>query len=138
MLTYSEYQFILAEYYARTGDLVKSKTAFDAGITASMNMAGVAAANQATYIAARPALTAANAIQQIIEEKFVANFGVVSEPWTDYRRTSFPALALPATGQATAILRILPYPDADRAANPINTPVRTDLTKPSVFWDPGL
>ncbi|WP_262922072.1 SusD/RagB family nutrient-binding outer membrane lipoprotein [Hymenobacter cellulosivorans] len=137
MVTYAEYQFILAEHYARTSDLTKAKTAFDAGITASMTMAEVPAAARTAYIAARPALTATNAIQQIIEEKYVANFGVVAEPWTDYRRTGFPQLALPAQAQTTAILRILPYSDADRAANPTNTPARTSLITPSVFWDPG-
>ena len=140
MMTYSEYQFILAEYYARTNDLVKAQLAFEAGINTSMTMAGVTGggtSGAAAYIAARPALTAANAIQQIIEEKYVANYGVVSEPWTDYRRTGFPVLLLPAAAQASSILRILPYADADRAANPLNTPLRSDLTLPSVFWDPG-
>ncbi|SHJ12636.1 Starch-binding associating with outer membrane [Hymenobacter daecheongensis DSM 21074] len=137
MVTYAEYQFILAEYYGRTGNLASAKTAFEAGITASMDMAGVAAAARTAYIAARPALTASNYLQQIIEEKYVASLGVVAEPWTDYRRTGFPQLPLPSTSQVSAILRILPYSDADRAANPANTPLRADLTVPSVFWDPG-
>lgn len=135
MLTYAEHQLILAEYYARTGDLVSAKTAYDAGTTASMLMAGITGASVTAYITARPALTAANAVQQIIEEKFVANYGVAVEPWTDYRRTGFPVLGMPAGAQSTAILRVLPYSDQDRAANPANTPVRTDLTAKSVFWD---
>ncbi|TGE19251.1 SusD/RagB family nutrient-binding outer membrane lipoprotein [Hymenobacter elongatus] len=137
MLTFAEYQFILAEYYVRTGNLALAQTAFNAGINASMTMAGVTAAAADVYVKARPALTADNGIQQIIEEKFVANYGVAVEPWTDYRRTGFPVLTVPANGQSTSILRILPYSDADRAANPANTPARTDLTTPSVFWDPG-
>lgn len=137
MLTYPEHLLILAEYYARTGDLVNAKTSYDAATMASMLMAGVTGTAVTTYINARPALTSANAIQQIIEEKFVVNYGVAVEPWTDYRRTGFPTLSVPVGAQSTAILRILPYSDQDRAANPDNTPARTDLTAPSVFWDPG-
>lgn len=137
MMTYADYQFILAEYYARTGSLTNAKTAFDAGVSASMLMAGITGTAVTAYITSRPALTSANAIQQIIEEKFVANYGVAVEPWTDFRRTGLPALSLPAGAQSTAILRILPYSDQDRAANPDNTPARSDLTAPSVFWDPG-
>lgn len=136
MLTYAEYNFILAEYYARTGNLALAQTSYAAGITASMQDAGVAAAAITTYIAARPVLTATNAIQSIIEEKFVANFGVAVEPWTDYRRTKVPGLTLPANAQTTAILRILPYSDLERTSNP-NTPARPNLTTPTVFWDPG-
>jgi hypothetical protein len=137
MLTFAEHNFILAEHYARTGNLTLARTSFNAGITASMTMAGVATADITTYIAARPAFTAANAIQQIIEEKFIANFGVAVEPWTDYRRTGFPALTLPVGALQPEILRILPYPDLERVANPTNTPARPSLTTPSVFWDPG-
>lgn len=137
MLTFAEYNFILAEYYARTGNLTAAQTSYAAGITASMSDAGVSSANISTYLAARPALTGASAIQSIIEEKFVANFGVAVEPWTDYRRTKFPALTLPANAlNATSILRILPYSDIERTSNP-NTPARDNLTTTSVFWDPG-
>jgi len=137
MLTFAEYNFILAEYYTRTGNLTAAQTSYTAGITASMTDAGVASTNLATYLASRPALTANNAIQSIIEEKFVANFGVAVEPWTDYRRTKFPALTLPAnTLGITNILRILPYSDLERTSNP-NTPARPSLTTPQVFWDPG-
>ena len=137
MLTFSEYNFILAEYYARTGKLAEATTSFNAGIKASMTAADITPALADAYIAAQPALTADNAIQQIIEEKFVANFGVAVEPWTDYRRTKFPALPLPAGALQPEILRILPYPDLERVSNPANTPARPSLTAPSVFWDPG-
>ena len=136
MMTFAEYNLILAEYYARTGNLTLAQTSYAAGIRASMSDAGVAAADITTYLAARPALTAANAIQSIIEEKFIANFGVAVEPWTDYRRTKVPALTLPANPLATAILRILPYSDLERTSN-VNTPARPNLVTPSVFWDPG-
>ena len=139
MLTFAEYNFILAEYYARTSNLALAQTSYVAGINASMDAAGILSVTDRTaYITARPVLTATNAIQSIIEEKFITNFGVAVEPWTDFRRTKFPALAAPATTpQGQAILRILPYSDLERTSNSANTPARPDLTKPSVFWDPG-
>ncbi|WP_035565599.1 SusD/RagB family nutrient-binding outer membrane lipoprotein [Hymenobacter sp. IS2118] len=137
MLTFAEHNFILAEYYARTNNLALAQTSFNAGITASMTAASVAGSDATAYIAARPPLTSANAIQQIIEEKFIANFGVAVEPWTDYRRTGFPVLPLPVGALQPQVLRVLPYPDLERVANPTNTPARPDLTAPTVFWDPG-
>ena len=138
MLTFAEYNLILAEYYARTGNLVSAQTSLTAGITASMDDAGVVAAERTAYIAARPGLTATNAVQIIVEEKFIANYGVAVEPWTDYRRTGFPTLFTPANSptpnSSTALLRVLPYSDLERTSNP-NTPARPDLTTPTVFWD---
>ncbi|SMB97300.1 hypothetical protein SAMN00120144_0347 [Hymenobacter roseosalivarius DSM 11622] len=138
MLTYAEYNLILAEYYQRTGNVASATTALRAGIQASMDAAGVAPADATTYIAGRVAqITPANLLRTIIEEKFVANYGVAVEPWTDWRRTGFPTLSLAANAVLQQIPRILPYPDLERVANPANTPERTDLTAPSVFWDPG-
>lgn len=136
MLTAAEYYLILAEYFARESNLVTARTNFNLGVQRSMEAAGVATADITAYIAARPAFTASNALQQIIEEKFVANYGVAVEPWTDWRRTGFPVLT-PATNNVTngVIPRVLPYPDLERVANPANTPARANLTTPTVFWD---
>lgn len=138
MLTFAEHNLILAEHYQRTGNVASATTALRAGIQASMDAAGVAAADATAYIAAIAAqVTSANLLRTIIEEKFVANYGVAVEPWTDWRRTGFPALSLAANAVLQQIPRILPYSDLERVANPANTPERTDLTAPSVFWDPG-
>lgn len=140
MLTVAEYHFILAEYHARNSRLAESQVAFTAGITASMTNAGVAPADIATYLATVPALTAANAIQQIIEEKYVANYGVATEPWVDWRRTGFPQLTPVASAAMSQIPRILPYPELERVTNGENTPARgnAQIILPGVFWDPGL
>jgi hypothetical protein len=103
-----------------------------------MDAAGVAAADATAYLTSLTARTTpANLLQTIIEEKFVANYGVAVEPWTDWRRTGFPALTLASNAVVQQIPRILPYPDLERVTNPTNTPERTELTTPGVFWDPG-
>jgi hypothetical protein len=139
MFTFAEQNFILAEYYARTADLTQANQYHQAGITASMDLAAVPAAARDAYLANSPtaSLKAGNAIQNIIEEKYVANYGVPMQPWTDWRRTGYPEV-IPVQGAAfQQVPRILPYSDLERVANPENTPVRDDLTVPSVFWDPG-
>ena len=140
MMTFAEYQFILAEYHARNSRLAESQLAFTAAITASMADVGVPAAEVTAYLESRPALTTANAIQQIIEEKYVANYGVATEPWVDWRRTGFPQLTPVASAAMTQIPRILPYAELERVTNGKNTPARgnANIIQPGVFWDPGL
>ena len=140
MLTFAEVNFILAEYHARNSRLNDAKSFLDAGIRANMMDAGVATADINTYLAALPALTAVNSIQVIIEEKYVANYGVATEPWVDWRRTGFPQLIPVANATFTQIPRILPYAELERVTNRANTPARSndDIIKPNVFWDKGL
>ena len=141
MFTYAEHNFNLAEYYARNGLAANAQTAFQAGITANMTDAGVAGAAIAAYLGTNGTLsgTLATAIQQIIIEKYVANYGVAVQPWSDWRRTGFPVIVLATGAVLPKIPRILPYSDLERVTNPDNTPARetTDLVKPNVFWDPG-
>jgi hypothetical protein len=142
ILTFAEHNFNLAEFYIRTNQAALAQTAFQAGITANMTDAGVAAATITTYLTANGTLsgTLTTAIQQIITEKYIANYGVAVQPWSDWRRTGFPSM-VPASGAVLPnIPRILPYSDLERVTNPDNTPPRetTDLTKSNVFWDPGI
>ena len=89
MLTFAEYNFIRAEA-ALMGAPGSAQTFFTAGITASMQEVGVSAAEIANYLAVPSngtlSGTTAQQLQQIIEEKYVASFGVSVEPWNDWRR----------------------------------------------------
>ena len=60
-----------------------------------MQKLGVATAAVTAYVNARPSLTtAANPLEEIITQKYIANFLKV-EPWNDWRRTGFPRLPAP-------------------------------------------
>ncbi|MFM2267002.1 MAG: hypothetical protein RL757_443 [Bacteroidota bacterium] len=136
LLTFAEYNFIRAEA-AVLGATGNAETFFQAGITASMQAAKVPAAAIAAYIAANGTLTGTDAqkIKQIIEEKFVANYGVVSEPWTDWRRTGFPTLAVQVPNPIVpAIARSLFYPQSEIDLNP-NAPKQKTNVLERVFWD---
>lgn len=135
MLTFAEYNFIRAEHALRFGAGVAAALPFyQAGIRASMTAAGVATAAQEAYILANP-LPAVNPLQQIIKEKYIANYGVALEPWNDWRRTGFPAITpVPTTVAATDYIpRSLYYPEAETNSNP-SFKQKPDM-KVRVFWD---
>jgi Starch-binding associating with outer membrane len=135
MLTFAEYNFIRAEaaVYGAPGD---AQTFYQAGITASMSGAGVPQAQIDAYILANGTLPAdeAGKIKAIIEEKYVANYGVALESWTDYRRTGQPAIAVPANALFPAVPRSFFYPQSEIDLNPNAPRQKTDLSE-RVFWD---
>jgi hypothetical protein len=135
MLTYAEYNFIRAEAALRFGVAGDPQTFFQEGIKASMEATGVSNADISTYIALNGLLIGTNEqkLQKIIEEKFVANFGVAVEPWTDWRRTGYPVLNLPANAVINFIPRSLYYPQSEIDLNPEATQKAGMDTK--IFWD---
>ena len=135
MLTYAEYCFIRAEA-ALSGVTGSAQTFFTQGITANMQDAGVSVADIATYLAASGTLTGtpAQQLQQIIEEKFVALYGVTMESWTDYRRTGYPALTPPSNAVTPSVPRSLFYPQSEIDLNPKNPGQKASM-QVKVFWD---
>ncbi len=138
MISFAEYNFIRAEAALR-GAPGSAQAFYTAGITASMQEVGVAAAQIADYLAVNGTLsgTTAQQIQQVIEEKYIAAFGVSTEPWTDWRRTGFPTISIPtnAINTVTAVPRTLFYPQSEIDLNP-NTPgQKAPSLQDRVFWD---
>lgn len=135
MLTFAEYNFIRAEA-ALYGAPGVAETFYRAGITASMQSAGVAQSAIDAYILANGTLTGTvnQQLQQIINEKFVANYGVMQENWTDWRRTGFPAITKVANAVTTDIPRSLPIPQGEIDANRNAPPQKPNLLV-RVFWD---
>ncbi len=138
MLTFAEYNFIRAEAALR-GAPGSAQAFFTAGITASMQEVGVSAVQIADYLSLNGTLvgTAAQQMQQVIEEKYIALFGVSVEPWTDWRRTGYPALSIPvnALNGVTAVPRTLFYPQSEIDLNPNNPGQKAPGLQNSVFWD---
>jgi hypothetical protein len=140
MLSYAEYNFIRAEHALRAGLSTATVQGFyQAGITASMQEVGVSAANITTYLTANGTLTGvfATDVQKIIEEKYIASFGVSVEPWTDWRRTGYPVLSPvsnPTSGVA-AIPRTLFYPQSEIDLNPNCPGQKSSSLQDKVFWD---
>lgn len=138
MLTFAEYNFIRAEHALRFGAGASAALPFfQAGIRASMTAAGVVAAEQDAYILTNGLLigTASENLKRIIEQKYIANFGVALEPWTDWRRTGFPAISPvpPPTATVNFIPRSLFYPEAETLSNP-NLKQKAGMNV-RIFWD---
>lgn len=136
MLTFAEYNFIRAEAALRFSSPGDAQTFYQAGIRASMENAGVAASDITSYLATNGTLTGSNAqkLEQIINEKYVANYGIVSEVWSDWRRTGFPVLSLPSNAVISFIPRSLFYPQSEIDLNPENVKQKADMNF-RVFWD---
>jgi hypothetical protein len=150
ILTFSEYNFIRAELALRYGAPGVAETFYQAGITASIIDAGLTAGHATTYLASDAdgdaetvgtlGGTPDEQLQKLIEEKYVANFSVAGEPWSDWRRTGFPLLQLlPATlnpGNSGKVPRVLFYPQQEVDANPNSAAVkRNTMSERKVFWD---
>lgn len=134
-ITYEEMQFVKAEAALRsTGDVVAAQKFYQAGIAASMEKLGVAAADAAAYIAANGILpiNVDNAIAMIALQENISLY-LNPEAWTLYRRTSYPALT-PAAGTNGVPRRFL-YPQNEYSLNASNVPPSTTLFSPKIFWD---
>ncbi|MEJ7820798.1 MAG: SusD/RagB family nutrient-binding outer membrane lipoprotein [Chitinophagaceae bacterium] len=135
MLTFAEYNFIRAEaaLYGVAGD---AQTFFQAGIRASMIMAGVSTAMADAYILANGTLTGTNnqKLDRIITEKYVASYGVIMEHWTDWRRTGIPPITRVPNAVISDIPRSLFLPQSEIDLNP-NAPKQKSSMLERVFWD---
>jgi len=136
MLTFAEYNFIRAEAALRFTSPGDAQAFFQAGITASMQDAGVATADITAYIAANGTLTGTSAqkLEQIITEKYIANYGVVLEPWSDWRRTGYPAITPPSNAVISFVPRSLYYPQSEIDLNGENVTQKAGMNV-KVFWD---
>jgi hypothetical protein len=138
MLTFAEYNFIRAEH-ALPSSLPNAQAFYQAGIIASMQEVGVSATQIADYIAVNGILTgvAATDLKKIIEEKYIALFGVSVEPWSDWRRTGYPVLApvSNAINGVTSIPRTLFYPQSEIDLNPNCPGQKAASLQDRIFWD---
>jgi Starch-binding associating with outer membrane len=95
VVSYADQKFTEAEARLIVSGAAAADAAYREGIRANMQKLGVATALINAYVAARPALnTVADPLEEIITEKYVANF-LKAEPWNDWRRTGFPRLPTP-------------------------------------------
>ncbi len=89
ILTYAEIQFIKAEAAFIKGDKATALSAYQAGIGAALDYAGVSAADKAKYLASAAVAQSASAlkINDIMLQKYLALVGHgIIESWVDLRR----------------------------------------------------
>lgn len=131
LATYSEQLFIAAEATFYKSGATAATPLYQAAIGADMDMLGIAAPDKAAYIASRGPLTAANGIQQIIDEKYVADF-LSLETYNDWRRTGFPVFQLAQNPYVNYIPQRWPYPTNAILTNP--QPQQNVTLNTKVWW----
>jgi hypothetical protein len=132
IMPYTEIQFLQAEASLIKSGVTAAQPFFTAAITTHMTRIGVAPADITTYLAARGTLNAATALEQIMQEKVIADF-LSPENYNDWRRTGFPKLTIVPNAQAPAIPRRLLYPQTEINANP--QPQQSASLVDRVWWD---
>ncbi|MBX2969663.1 MAG: SusD/RagB family nutrient-binding outer membrane lipoprotein [Cyclobacteriaceae bacterium] len=141
VMTFAEQKFIEAEAYLAKGAAFRPQAyaAYLAGITAHMNMLGVAAADRDDYIN-DPAVSVGDAnitLDLVMKEKYVAMF-LHPEAWNDARRYNFQYADMTVPDQLNEALggqfsRRLQYPSSEFSTNSANVPEVNLLTR--IWWD---
>ncbi|MGZ3752097.1 MAG: SusD/RagB family nutrient-binding outer membrane lipoprotein [Mucilaginibacter sp.] len=130
--TYAEALFLQAEATFIKQGAAAAEPIYKAAIAANMSALGVSGGAQTTYINAKPVLTTGNAIQQIIGEKYIADFLNI-EAYNDWRRTGFPVFPLAQNAYVNYVPRRFPYAATELLANP--QPQQNVTTADRVWWD---
>ncbi len=95
VVSFADQKFTEAEARLIVTGAAAADAPYREGIRAHMQKLGVTTAAITAYLAARPALgTVANPLEEIITEKYIANFLKV-EAWNDWRRTGYPVVPAP-------------------------------------------
>lgn len=140
LVTNAELKFILAEANLALGasGAAAAKTAFLAGVNASMDKFGVAAADvdRAAVLAPYIASVTINK-DQIFKEKYIATY-LNPEAWNDARRYNYaykdfslPMNVDPAVG---TFIRRVDYPQGERSKNGANVPAPVSRAT-KLWWD---
>jgi hypothetical protein len=116
-LSYSHALFIEAEALLIVSGAAAADAPYRAAIRANMQKLGVAESAITTYLAARPALnTLANPLEELIREKYVANF-LKYEAWNDWRRTGYPRVPVVESEYLDQIPQRIRSPDSEVTNN---------------------
>lgn len=141
IITYAELKFIEAEAALRSGQDARALTAFEAGVTASiekmfaiLDQDGGSAASD--YLqAAYPGLNVGDlTLDLIFREKYAALF-LHPETWVDARRFDYQYVdfTLPENAALSEFIRRVQYPETELIRNTENTPTVTLTDR--IFWN---
>lgn len=133
LISYAEVKFIEAEAALMDNDADRAVLAYKDAVTASLlQIAGEVDADWfATVIGSESAGTIN--LEKIIMQKRIALVGQI-QPFSDWRRTGFPSLALVPGATKTEIPRRFPYAQGEIIYNADNVPAVGSIIIP-VWWD---
>ena len=117
VVSFSDQKFTEAEARLIVAGAAAADQPYRDGIRANMTKLGVSAAAITAYLNARPPLASvANPLQEIITEKYVANF-LKTEPWNDWRRTGYPVVPLVPQAVIATIPQRIRAPSSELSSN---------------------
>jgi hypothetical protein len=140
--SYADQKFTEAEARLIVSGAAAADQAYRDGIRANMTKLGVSSAAITAYLNARPALASvSNPLQEIITEKYVANF-LKTEPWDDWRRTGYPVVPLVPQAVIPTIPQRIRAPNSELSSNSIQVaasgiPTGQDGMKVKLWWAGG-
>jgi hypothetical protein len=141
LVTNAELKFILAEANLALGTpagATAAKTAFLAGVNASMDKFGVASGDVDRAAILAPYIAAVTITKdQIFREKYIATY-LNPEAWNDARRYNYAYkdFTLPVNLDPTVgtFIRRLDYPQGERSKNSANVPAQVSRAT-KLWWD---
>jgi hypothetical protein len=118
LISYAEVCFILAEAAQKGYSVGTARTWYEKGVQASLDTWGVGS-SYSTYIAGS-GVAYTGTLQQIMTQKWIANWTVAFESWCDWRRTNLPALKIGAKGRRDSMPLRYRYDADDKNRNNAN------------------
>lgn len=142
VVSFADQKFTEAEARLIVAGAAAADQPYRDAIRANMTKLGVATAAINTYIAARPSLASVtNPLQEIITEKYIANF-LKTEPWNDWRRTGYPVVPLVPQAVIPTLPQRIRAPNSELSANAVQAaasgiPTGLDGMKVKLWWAGG-
>jgi hypothetical protein len=142
VVSFADQKFTESEARLIVSGAAAADQAYRDGIRANMTKLGVSTAAINAYLASRPALASvANPLQEIITEKYVANF-LKTEPWNDWRRTGFPVIPLVPQAVIPTIPQRIRAPNSELSSNSVQLtatgiPTGEDGMTVKLWWAGG-
>lgn len=132
LISYSEVCFILAEAANKGWSVGGSqKDWYEKGVKASFDTWGTGS-SYSDYIA-QPGVAHNGTIEQIMTQKWIANWTVALESWCDWRRTGYPVLTVGPKGVRDAIPLRMEYGGLEKGRNNANYLVAKDGLQETPF-----
>jgi hypothetical protein len=139
-LTFAETKFLQAEATFRTQGAAAAQPVYEEAIASSFEELGLTAKNSDDYITGLPSLTTENALENIMNQKYIALF-LQFEAYNDWRRTGFPSDLQLANNALTNVIPLrFPYPQTELLNNPeevskTGIPTGYSAMEKPVWWD---
>lgn len=115
LISYSEVCFILAEAAQKGWSVGSQQTWYVNGVRASFDLWNISA-DANTYLSGA-GVAYDGSLAQIMEQKWIANWTVAVESWSDWRRTGLPALTVGPRGKRDAMPLRFRYDATERERN---------------------